>query len=119
MRKLMGVLIAGALLAAPSGADAALSAARAEQEAAKAVAPQKAESIACFGTSFSPRDKAKRVERRLCVVNVPAAQGETCIVTVQVTARSRPRRVSARVIIPQRCFATPAAVPARAGEGES
>ena len=104
MRRVIGSLIVVAVLAAPAGADASLSAARAEQEAAKAVAPIPAESVACFGATFDARRKAPKVERRFCVVHVPAAEGEECIVTVQVTSRSRPRRVSSKVTIPLRCF---------------
>jgi hypothetical protein len=41
------------------------------------------------------------------VVTVPAAPDETCIVTVVVQQRAKPRRVSAKVTIPLRCFKLP------------
>ena len=104
MKRIATALIAGAVLAAPAGADASLSAARAEREAARAVAPLQVQSVRCFATSIDPGRRPARVLRRLCIVGVPAPAGEVCNVTVRVTAQSRPRRVSAAVIIPQRCF---------------
>jgi hypothetical protein len=99
MRRAAAVLVAGAVLAAPAGADASLSAARAEREATRAVAPLQVESVACFKTT--PRT---RIAKRTCVVTVPSGTEETCVVTVLVQQRSKPRRVSAKVTIPLRCF---------------
>ena len=105
MKRIATCLIAGAVLAAPAGADASLvSSARAEQEASRAVAPLQAESVACFRSAFNPRKP--RVEHLTCVVFTAARPGDTCAVTVDVTARKRPRRVSTKVIVPLRCWAT-------------
>jgi hypothetical protein len=81
-----------------------VSTARAEIEAKRAVAPLQAESVACFRSAFTPR--TPRVEHMSCVVVTPAPVGQTCAVTVDVKARKSPRRVSSRVIVPLRCWAT-------------
>ena len=104
MRRVAAVLVSGTVLAAPAGADASLSAARAEKEAARAVAPLQAKSVACFNATADLRRPKGRVAQRFCVVTVPSAPEETCIVTVVVQQRAKPRRVSAQVTIPLRCF---------------
>jgi hypothetical protein len=105
MKRIATSLIAGAVLAVPAGADAAIvSTARAEVEAGRAVAPLQVESVACFRSAFNPRKP--RVEHLSCVVFTPAPAGQTCAVTVDVKARKRPRRISSRVIVPLRCWAT-------------
>jgi hypothetical protein len=99
-------LVAGALLAVPTGAHAAISPARAEQAAKQAVAPLEVQSIACFrGNFLGPR---VQTERYYCVAYVAARPGDTCTISVTVKATKRPRRVSAKVTIPLRCFSTPA-----------
>jgi hypothetical protein len=104
MRGAAAVVVAGAVLAAPAGADASLSAARAEREARRAVAPLLVESVACFKTTPQPRRTKARIAKRICVVTVPSGNEATCIVTVAVRQRSKPRRVSSKVTIPLRCF---------------
>lgn len=105
MKRVATCLIAVAVLTVPAGADAAIvSTARAELEAKRAVAPLQAESVACFRSSFTPR--TRRAEHLTCVVFTPAAAGQTCAVTVDVKAKKRPRRVSAKVIVPLRCWTT-------------
>jgi hypothetical protein len=108
MKRLTSCLIAGATVLAvvPAAADASISAARAEQAAKKAVAPLEAQSIACFKATFDPR-KRKVASQHACVITVASAPGETCAVTVTVTEKRRPRRVSSKVTVPLRCFATP------------
>jgi len=110
MKRITACLVAGAALLAvvPTSANAALSSARAEQHAKRAIAPLQAESTACFRATFDPR-KPKIAAQHACVITVASAPGETCIVTVTVTERRRPRRVSSKVTIPLRCFATPPA----------
>jgi hypothetical protein len=106
MKRLIPLVIAGSVLAVPAGADAAvISTARAEQAAKQVVAPLQAQSVACFRATFDPR--RPRIERHACIVRVPSPAGENCIVTVAVTAKKRPRRVSAKVSIPLRCVPIP------------
>ena len=101
MKRLTSIVLAGAALAAvPATADAGLSTARAQQAARAAVAPLPVESTRCFNATITPR---RGIHKAFCVVNIAAAAGEECTVTVLVTSRTRPRRVSARVTIPLRC----------------
>jgi hypothetical protein len=105
MKRALTIIAAGAALAAlPASADAALSPARAERAAKQAIAPLQAHSVACFKATFDPR--RPRLERHACVVAVAGPANEICVVTVTVTAKKRPRRVSAKVTIPLRCFGT-------------
>lgn len=106
MRRIGAVLLASATVAglAASSAEAGLSAARAGQAARAAVAPLPVESTRCFKPTTKPR---RGVDKSFCVVDVAAPAGESCIVTVVVTQRSRPRRVGARVTIPLRCHLQP------------
>lgn len=110
MKRITACLVAGATVLAvvPSSANAALSPARAERHAKRAVAPLQAESTACFRATFDPRKK-RIAAQHACVIAVASAPGETCTVTVTVTERRRPRRVSSKVTVPLRCFATPPA----------
>ena len=109
MKRITACLIAGATVVAavPSSATAALSPARAEQHAKQAIAPLQAESTTCFRATFDPR-KRTIAAQHACVITVAAPPGETCTVAVTVTEKRRPRRVSAKVTVPLRCFATPA-----------
>jgi hypothetical protein len=108
MKRLTAFVVAGATLVAvvPSSANAALSTVRAERAAERAIAPLQAESSACFRATFDPR-KRKIASQHVCVMFTASAPGETCAVTVTVTEKRRPRRVSAKVTVPHRCFATP------------
>ena len=105
MRRLAAVLLASATVAgiAASSAEAGLSAARAGQAARAAVGQLPVESTRCFKATKTRRG----VDKSFCVVDVAAPAGESCVVTVVVTQRSRPRRVSARVTIPLRCHLRP------------
>jgi hypothetical protein len=108
MKRIITCLIAGSVaVAVLPAADASTSADRAEQRAERAIAPLRAQSTACFKATFNPRTR-NVPSQYACVITVASAPGETCIVTVTVTERTRPRRVSAKVTIPLRCFATPA-----------
>jgi hypothetical protein len=102
MRRVAAVILAGAAVAATASAtaDAGVSSARVQQAARAAVAPLPAESTRCFDQTAKQR---RGVKTSFCVVNVAAPAGEQCVVTVRVTTRSRPRRVSARVTAPLRC----------------
>jgi hypothetical protein len=111
MKRITACLVAGAsvLAVVPSAADAAISSARAEQHAKTAIAPLEAQSATCFKATFDPR-KPKVASQHACVMFVASAPGETCTVTVTVTEKRRPRRVSSKVTVPLRCFATPQAL---------
>ena len=108
MRRTTAALLAGAALAAtapaPASAQSGVSAARVQQAARAAVAPLPVQSARCFAVTTRPR---RGVSRSHCVVEVAARAEEQCVVTVLVTTRSRPRRVSARVTIPLRCHLRP------------
>ena len=92
------------MLPVPVAAKADLSSARAQNAARAAVAPLPVEARRCFKQTPSPR---RGVSRAFCVVNVAAPAGRQCTVTVVVTERSRPRRVSGRVTVPLRCHVKP------------
>ena len=70
----------------------------------RAVAPRQVKSVVCGNPGPDLRRPRARIVQRFCVVTVPSAADQTCIVTVAVRAKSRPRRVSARVTIPLTCF---------------
>jgi hypothetical protein len=108
MTRITTCLIAASVAAAalPAAADASMSTAGARQHAERAIAPLRAQSTACFKATFDQRTR-KVPSQYACVITVASAPGETCIVTVTVAERDR-RRVSAKVTIPLRCFATPA-----------
>ena len=108
MKRITACLIAGAAVVAavPSSANAALSPARAEQHAKRAIVPLQPFSTACFKATADPR-KPKVASQHACVMFVASAPGETCTITVTVTEKRRPRRVGAKVTIPLHCFATP------------
>jgi hypothetical protein len=108
MKRITACLVAGATVLAvvPTSANAALSPARAEQHAKRAIAPVQPRSVACFKATFDPR-KRKVASQHACVMTLASAPGETCAVTVTVTEKRRPRRVSSKVTVPLRCFATP------------
>jgi len=108
MKRFTTCLIIGSVAVAvqPAAADASISTARAKQRAERAIAPLPAQSTACFKATFHPRKRRVR-SQYACVITVPSAPGDTCIVTVTVTEKVRPRRIRAKVTIPLRCFRTP------------
>jgi hypothetical protein len=104
MRRLGTLSVIGALLAAPvlaqAGPQSDANATRVQNAARAALVPLPVESTRCFAATARKR---RGITRAFCVVNVAAPAGEECSATVRVTARSRPRRVTARVTIPLRC----------------